>query len=293
MSANEIQLETWSHQGSKAQSAATYEAVKRVLEDGKSPYASKSFEIFLQGSYGNDTNIYADSDVDIVICLTSTYYYENENLDAQSLINFNSGFSESDYSLATFRQQVLEWLKANFGTSVVDGKKAIRIDASGSRRDADVLACALHRDYHSYADAYSPRYHEGIAFWPKGGTKIVNYPKQHRLNCTSKHQDSYFRFKPTVRILKNYRNSLIERGRLQSGVAPSYFLEGLLHNFPNSNFRQSHTDTMTGFMHWLTDVDVGNLTCANERHYLVRDGHPICWNSADFETFRTAVRGDW
>ena len=33
------------------------------------PYADKNLKVFLQGSYGNDMNIYAESDVDIVIRL--------------------------------------------------------------------------------------------------------------------------------------------------------------------------------------------------------------------------------
>ena len=65
MAVSDAQLETWSHQGSKAQSAATYATVRRVLLDSRAPYANRSFDIFLQGSYNNDTNIYADSDVDI------------------------------------------------------------------------------------------------------------------------------------------------------------------------------------------------------------------------------------
>src|SRR3954469_13287501 len=40
------------------------------------PYYAKAFRTFLQGPYGNDTNIYADSDVDIVIRLDSTFQHD-------------------------------------------------------------------------------------------------------------------------------------------------------------------------------------------------------------------------
>ena len=63
----ESQLETWSHQGSITQSSNTYNAIKSVLEANTTPYAGKNFKVFLQGSYGNDTNIYAESDVDIMV----------------------------------------------------------------------------------------------------------------------------------------------------------------------------------------------------------------------------------
>ena len=59
----ESQLETWSHQGSIAQSSATHNSIRNVLVAGGTPYAGRTFEVFLQGSYGNSTNIYAESDV--------------------------------------------------------------------------------------------------------------------------------------------------------------------------------------------------------------------------------------
>ena len=74
MAIPESQLETWSHQGSVTQSSNTYNTIKSVLEASTTPYADKNFEVFLQGSYGNDTNIYAESDVDIVIRLDDCFH---------------------------------------------------------------------------------------------------------------------------------------------------------------------------------------------------------------------------
>lgn len=76
----ESQLDTWSHQGSITQSSTTYATIKNALEAGGSTYASKSYKVFLQGSYGNDTNIYSESDVDVVIQLDSTFYHNLESL---------------------------------------------------------------------------------------------------------------------------------------------------------------------------------------------------------------------
>jgi hypothetical protein len=68
MTIPETQLETWTHIGAAAQSAATYQTIKAVIESKDAPYATKQIDSFLQGSYGNDTNVYgADSDVDIVL----------------------------------------------------------------------------------------------------------------------------------------------------------------------------------------------------------------------------------
>ena len=73
------QLETWSHQGSITQSSTTYNTVKSVLETSDTPYTTKSYSVFLQGSYGNHTNIFAESDVDIVIKLDDCWQSDLSN----------------------------------------------------------------------------------------------------------------------------------------------------------------------------------------------------------------------
>ena len=94
------QLETWSHQGSVTQSAQTYEAIRNVLNDSASPYYPKDFSIFLQGSYGNDTNVYRDSDVDIVMRLNQTYYADKSALSEGAKSNYDKAFSPATYSYA-------------------------------------------------------------------------------------------------------------------------------------------------------------------------------------------------
>ncbi len=163
MAVSEAQLETWSHQGSEAQSASTYQAVKNVLNDSNSPYYPKSFEIFLQGSYDNKTNIYADSDVDIVIRLDSIYYSDTRNLSAADKQNYETNFSKANYTLAMFKQEVFEWLRLNFGQGVKLGEKAVKIPGSGNRRDADVLVCAKHQTYYTYPIIGTPT---TMAFMP-------------------------------------------------------------------------------------------------------------------------------
>ena len=293
MAYSETQLQTWSHQGSTAQSAATYDTIKRVLENRSAPYSSRSFEIFLQGSYGNDTNIYSDSDVDIVICLTSVYYDDLEALDQSQRQTYDAQFSPATYSWRAFRNEVLAWLRHNFGSAVVDGKKAILINGGGQRRDADVLVCAEHRRYFSFYSATNYNFAKGVVFWTSAGTMIVNFPKQHHDNCVAKHQNSSFRFKPNVRILKNYRNALVSSGKLSAGVAPSYFVEGLLWNMPNARFQGQFVTTVSNFVDWIRSVDSTELLCANELYYLVRDNSPVCWPRANFQTYIAALAGDW
>ena len=293
MAIPESQLETWSHQGSVTQSAATYESIRRVLNDSGSPYYPKDFTIFLQGSYGNDTNVFRDSDVDVVIRLNQTYYADTGSLTEAAKATYARAFTRASYQLSDFKTDVLAWLAQNYGSDVEDGKKAICIRGNNNRRDADVLVCAVHRRYRESSNGVDQNYDEGIIFWTPDGTEIVNFPDQHSKNCTTKHQNTFQPFKRVVRVYKNMRNRMIDDGYIASGVAPSYFIEGMLWNVPNSKFDFSYSDSFVNTFNWILQADRMQLSCANDLHWLVRDNTPVCWPSASFQTYLAAAEKCW
>ncbi|TWC64245.1 hypothetical protein FBX98_11789 [Burkholderia sp. SJZ115] len=148
------------------------------------------------------------------------------------------------------------------------------------------------RRYWKFRSIYDTQYVEGICFFNGAGKLIANYPTQHSENLTRKHQGCNGWLKPTIRILKNLRSSLIDNGELQSGIAPSYYLEGLLYNVPNELFGSSYADSFVNAINWIQQgTDKSTLVCANEQYYLLRNGTPTSWNSADADTFiSTAIR---
>jgi len=293
MTIPEAQLETWSKQGAVTQSKETYHALRNVLDDPKSPYYSRSFSIFLQGSYANDTNVYADSDVDIVICSSSSFYFDISNLSEAHKSIFHQEYPDGQYSWTQFRSEVITWLEQNYGYLVKCGNKAVFVKGSGSRRDADVLVSMEHRSFHSFPDAKQQQRVDGVVFWTKDGTKIINYPKQHSENCTGKHQATYGWFKPAIRILKNMRNRMVEDRLIQDGLAPSYFLEGLLYNVPNEKFGSSYQRTFTDCMNWLTRTDRTKFVCVNGLHLLFQDGSQVSWRADHCNQFLEAVVRFW
>jgi len=289
----EAQLTTWSHIGAIQQSAQTYEVVRTILNDSSSPYYSKDFSIFLQGSYGNNTNVYKDSDVDIVICLNQTYYTDLSYLEPGAKANYEKVRSSASYRLDDFKAEVLSWLKTNFGAAVDPGKKAILIKASGNRRDADVLVCAKLRRYQKSSSGVDGNYNEGICFFLPDGTRIVNFPEQHSDNCTAKHQATHEWFKPVVRIYKNMRNRMTDEGVVKTGLAPSYFIEGMLWNVPTNLFGASYGDSFVNTFNWVLKADKTKFACANDLFWLVRDNSQACWPTANFDAYLAAARKYW
>jgi hypothetical protein len=89
------------------------------------------------------------------------------------------------------------------------------------------------------------------------------------------------------------RNRMIEDGKIAEGIAPSYYLEGLLWNVENKWFGKSYADTFVGCYKWIQAADKTKLLCANERRWLLRDGKPDSWAPADCTTFLNAAANCW
>ena len=64
-----------------------------------------------------------------------------------------------------------------------------------------------------------------------------------------------------IRVLKNLRSCLIDKEMLAKGVAPSYYLEGLMYNVPDSKFSALYGDTFVNAINWIqqeADNQVGH-----------------------------------
>jgi hypothetical protein len=293
MAISEGQFDTWAAQGAKVTSAATYQSITAVLNDPNSPYYPKLFTTFLQGSYGNDTNVWRDSDVDILMRLNSTYYYENNLLNEGAKAAFQKNFVPAEYGFAEFRADVTGWLQKKYGSAVKPGTKAIFIEGQGSRRDADVLVSANYRRYRQSSKGNDNDYDEGIFFVKTDGTRLHNFPKQHSANLTTKHQATNSWLKPVVRIFKNMRNRMVDSNLIAAGLAPSYFIEGLVWNVPNDLFGTSYEATVLAALKWIVATDKTKLACASDLHWLVRENTAMCWATEDYEMFIAELVKFW
>jgi hypothetical protein len=122
---------------------------------------------------------------------------------------------------------------------------------------------------------------------------VENFPKQHSDNLTIKHQATSSRFKPTIRIWKNMRNRMIQDGLIKDGLAPSYYLEGLLYNVPNENFVVSRVQTFENCLKWILASKPEDLVCANYMFWLLRENQPTSWSPQSCHTFLTALQKFW
>jgi hypothetical protein len=294
----ESQLDIWSGHGSTGVFRDTYNHLKDTLEDPASPYvrAGRRFRVFLRGSYENDSNTHGESDVDTVIMLTSTFHYSLNRLNAQEIQNFRAVYpTVATYDIADFKADVTAWLQSQYPGYVDPGNKAVAIRRNGRLpREADVLICAEYKNYWGFTNVTDKTsYTGGVKLYDRNNSTIINYPELHSSQCTDKNKDTGGSYKPTVRIFKNMRHRLIRDGLLADGVAPSYYIEGLLSNVPEPNFVARHDATVLNCLRWIYNCDRGALRCAHKMSPLVGDNNPIAWPLADCDAFIAATANLW
>lgn len=265
MSIPEGQLDTWSNQGAVTTAKRTHESVRSALQSAET-LSDKNFEVYLQGSYKNSTNIYADSDVDIVAQLNGTFYKDLSALSRDEKELYNARYSSATYSWSDFHSDVTSALREYYGWDAVTvGNKAITVEPSSNRLEADLVACCQYRRYRHFGMS-SEDYIEGIYFRTQtDNRKVVNYPKQHYDNGVAKNSDGRTGgwYKPTVRMMKNARSYLVQQGDLLEGICPSYFLECLLYNVPDANFGPTHRDTYSQVIETLGSSQLGDCVSQN------------------------------
>ena len=247
------------------------------------------YDVYLQGSYQNDTNISGDSDVDVVLELKSALYHDMDELSGWERGRLTSTLEPVTYGWNDFRRDALKAMELRFSRPLIaQGNKTIKLKPNPGSLAADVVVCASHRTY------TSPSTHvDGIMLYAlQGKRQIVNYPTLHYRNGSEKGRMTWDRYKRTVRMFKNARNRLLSNGRLRRGAVPSYFLECLLYNAPDQCYGASFQDTYISIVNWMTGADLVILMCQNGLQPLFGD-LPEQWSPSDANSLSDGLVSLW
>jgi len=180
---------------------------------------------FLQGSYKNDTSISDIKDVDIVAIRKNTYSTVHTGLSFPISIPWEDIFSEIEAKLKT--QTVYRWTVTRS-----DSGKCIEVRTSTFKADV-VPAIQVNTDIES----------DPIAIYSfKTMTEKKNSPRTHYKNGVAKHDVTDQRFKPVVRMFKNWAENHFGN----NAPISSHKIESLVHNSPNENFYSDHAES---FLH--------------------------------------------
>lgn len=235
---SEETLDNWRKPASDNEEAKLENArtlVRKALQENAT-LAKHNYQIFGQGSYANDTNVRLNSDIDLNVMYTDSFYYD-----------LPTGKTEQDYnitpatglSFSGYKDVIEQALIIAFGRNFVKREnKCIRILGNGGRGECDVVPTFELRRYHERGG-----YLSGVRFITDEGTLVDGYPKQHTANAIEKNKETSRRFKRLTRIFKRIRHKMIEdRVAIPQGIT-SFLIESLIWNVPNSIFNDAKSWT--------------------------------------------------
>lgn len=212
-------------------------AIRKAI-DANSRLASMDISIIPQGSYKSKTNVKNDSDVDICVCLNSTFFprYPAGKV-ARDYFN-----TDGTISFSEFKSLVYTALKDYFGAqNITWGNKAFDVHSNTYRIDADVVPALAYRYY--YGDGINDyRQPEGIGFDTDDGKRIINWPHQTYDNCKDKQECTGERYRKITRILKRLRNKMQGEGKSSANDIPSFLIQSMVWSAPHVSFNH---DTYT------------------------------------------------
>lgn len=255
----------------------TLRAVRAALD--KSPALQhRSTQVFLHGSYRNRTNVRSESDVDVGIVCSDTFFYD-----------LPSGYTKTDFSIVDasyhydqFKSEVGQALIEHFGaSSVARGNKAFDIKENTYRVEADVAPFFEHRRYNARGG-----YHSGVELHPDNGGKVINWPEQHYENGVAKNKRTHRRYKAMVRVLKHLRNDMVDDGISEAGPVPGFLNECLVWNVPDAHLEGSdYISRLRSALSYLFGATSSEAGCGewgevSELKYLFRGGQKWTRNHA-------------
>ena len=291
MSINEEQLKTWANAPSNTKSVFTHEEVRKALEKS-SALKERDYEIYLQGSYANSTNIKIDSDVDIVVQLNESFSFNASEFHKTQIEIFRELHPVPTYDLVYFRKDVIDALNAHFGVlAVKQDVKCIKIPKDDRRVNADVVVCLEYHKYNTFDRVNINDYITGMKFHTADGKEVFNYPKMHLKNGEDKnlsHRTGQ-KYKHIVRVIKNIRQKLIENGVIDQKIACSYFIECAVYNVPDGHFNGTYKNSLEYALDYiLYRCTPATMLTVSHQHNLFGN-EPWQWNVTDANTFFVAV----
>lgn len=226
----EDQLSGWTGPSSDTEKDKQDRTERMIREaiDLHEPFNGCSLKVYAKGSYANNTNVRADSDVDIAVECTDVLYWE----ESENGVHTPGEPYEGIWTPAKLRAELVSAMKAKFSTQVDSfGSTAIQINSSSARVDADVVPCFSFRYYMKDGSI------DGTKIFKTDGSNIVNYPAQQLEYGIAKNKQTGYAYKKGVRLLKRIENNMARDGSFRK--LPSFFIECLAYNCPNTVFSHS------------------------------------------------------
>lgn len=241
-------------------SQAKVDQAKSLREDLESALGS-DYQVFLQGSYRNNTGIADLNDVDIV-ALAKNVHSTVDSGPALHPVSWDEIFSRVETRLDS------HW---RFAGLLERGDKCVKV---GTELSLDVVP-AVYR-YHPDIDPIE-------VYSLRDASRRDNFPRDHRENGVIKNDEAHTNgaYKPTVRLFKRWASNVLSDPKL----APSFYIECAVHRAPDSSFSNDLAVSFVGVGLYLVRSLTRNSyvsSVAGDKDILVASE----WHPDKFEQFQ-------
>lgn len=219
-------LQGWTGPSSDSEQDKQERTERMILEAIANHPAFDGYRIvvYAKGSYPNNTNVRADSDVDIAVQCREVEYWEEAQPGTHTTAVPYTGI----WTPSKLRSEVGRALRAKFPSQVDDsGSTAFKVRSSSARVDAHVVPCFDYRCYFALSGS-----REGVRIVRKDNRHFENFPAQQLEIGGAKNTATKGFYKQAVRVLKRVENAMLE-AKVHREV-PSFFVECLVYNCPDS-----------------------------------------------------------
>ena len=151
MAIPENHLKIWAQPGTVQGAKNTHAAIRNALGRRQWPEDVR-FRTYLQGSYRNNTHLRRQSDVDVVVELTSIPIRDGSLLPDSQKRLLQRSFPEPEYGWRRFRRDVLRAITDSFGASrVKEGKKTLKLVMESPEIPVDAVVAVRYLTYTEYS----------------------------------------------------------------------------------------------------------------------------------------------
>lgn len=226
----------------------------------RNKHSSERVDIFIQGSYANNTCVRNESDVDIAVVRSDLYEYAFGG-------HFSSSTADRKKEAVLLKDVVEKTLKTRFPGQVHRGNKSIKVDGNAYRKKADTVPCMSMHYYYKSDQMDYVSYYDGVVIFADDGSEIRNFPKQHLASGKAKNSRTNYYYKKMVRIMKKMRYLMSDCGYGCADNVSSFGVESLTWNVPDSFFSKylNYGFAFKEIVHYLYlhKADIGNFYEAN------------------------------
>lgn len=177
----------------------------RLLENDAFSYSvslhnkntSSRVEVFVQGSYANNTCASNEGDVDIAVACSDTPMYSFEEF-------YITPLTQRQTEAVSLKNAIENTLKNKFPGQIYRGNKSIKMHGDEYRKQADIVPCVCMRHLILRDSEEKSTWEEGVVIFADDSTTVMNFPKQHIINENNKDHRTNFNYKKMVRIMKKF-----------------------------------------------------------------------------------------